>query len=88
MKPLTKRKTMKEPVIRGSENPSTLQPKEKNAYFTLMTAFKAIAEQNEWDALTVNAFAIGMCRTSMQDIVGKEKAEELDVEWRQAVGWA
>ena len=78
---------MKELVTRGSENPNTLPPKEKNAYFTLQATFKAIAKENEWNALTVDAFTIGMCRMSVQDLVGKEKAEELDAEWRQSVGW-
>ncbi len=78
---------MKTPIVRRNENPNTFPPKEKNAYFTLMATFKAIATANEWEPMMVNAFVMGMCRTSMWDLVGKEEAEKLDAEWRHAVGW-
>jgi hypothetical protein len=37
--------------------------------------------------METNAFVVGMCHTSMEDLLGKEEAIKTDLAWRKNIDW-
>lgn len=49
-------------------------------------AFRTLAKEG-FQPMEINGTAIGMCRKSMEELVGKEKAIGLDDVARERIGW-
>ena len=67
-------------------NPRTLPPQERLAYHLIAEVFGKLVEMG-WTPMGVNAFMVGMCHSSMDDLLGKEDAIKVDREWRESIGW-
>ncbi|KKM75120.1 hypothetical protein LCGC14_1393460 [marine sediment metagenome] len=63
-----------------------LTTSQRIAYDALVGVFTSLVKFG-WSPIEVNAFTIGMCRSSMEDILGKEGAIAEDLAWRKNIGW-
>jgi hypothetical protein len=54
--------------------------------FALKNTFLDLAKRGH-DPMAINGAAMGMCRKSMEDLMGKKEAIELDYEARKSMGW-
>ncbi len=70
------------------KDPKTLSDAEQAFYYEMTHTFKTMCSIWAWDPMYINAFVVGMCRSSMEDLVGKEEAIKIDLECRQDIGWA
>ncbi len=69
------------------KDPDSLPPVERSIYFILRDTFRNICAVDNWDSMEVNGFVIGMCRASMEDILGREGAIAADRDMRKGIGW-
>ena len=69
------------------KDPKTLPAYERRAYDVVGGAFAILAREG-YQPMDVNSFAMGMIRSSMEDLLGLEHAAQLDAEWRRSCNWA
>lgn len=68
-------------------DPNSMPPELRDAHKAVSRTFLVLVG-NGWSPMDINAFVVGMCRTSMEDIVGKNEAIKMDREWRESIDWS
>lgn len=66
--------------------PEDMTPKNRDAYDKISSVMVGLL-QDGWTIVELNGLLMGMCRSSLEDVVGVEQAAQWDKEAREKIGW-
>ncbi len=78
---------MKPPHFEGHRDPSTLPPREQFLYRAVAELFVQLLTKKDYTILEIDAMCMGLCRKSMEEVLGIPEAAQWDKEARERIGW-